>query len=1033
MRRVRDLVLGSVTTFDAEPVPRPIAEILLEMTSRGLLPKVGRLEALSVPAVLRARNLICSPATLPLIQLDLDDNPVRLPLLEQIDPDVANVVTLAQTLEDLLFEGVSWWRVLALGADGFPTYAQHLDYSQVTIQERTPLSPLPSGRDPRGAQIYVDGELVTDPAAELIRFDSPNPGLLSAVGRCVQRAALLDTTSALYAENPRPLDYFTPTDGADPASDAEVQAILDDWARARRKRSTAYVPASLAYNTVDVPTPADLQLIEQQRKATLDIANATGLDPEDLGVSTTSRTYQNGVDRRQDRINDTLSPYMAAIVQRLSMGDVTKRGKRVVIDLDEYLRADPKTRAEVYHYALTDGWMDADEVRKEERRPALTAAQRARLAARQAPAPAAPAADNVVQMRPRRTALAADADELVFAVDAIPLASVDTQRRIIEGIAVPYGPDKIAWKNGKRYRFQQGSLVPPRELKRNKMLRDHDQAQPEGVLAHYQDTPEGMAVQYKIFDGEDGDRTLAEAAEGRRDGLSVGVDIHQTEPDPLNPGVLLVSVGGAVWRETSVLAVPAFDDARVTRVAAGRDQGDPMETCATCGATLTQGVAHTCPPAPPEQDQTPAQPAIRLSNDQLQGLLATPGVLQALVNGGQQAAQAGRPEQAQFGLYPEQINALLQVPNVLPMLVGAGVPAEQRERVNPVRPVVQTQVNEPPAYQFDARGNLRRGKFDFSTDVILGLRDHDAEALERAQAFARKQFEEFQREEFVVQSDVAALNPNRQRPDLYVDQKSFRYPIWDTIQKGTIADATPFVLPKFNSASGLVGAHTENVEPTPGTFTATSQTITPTPVSGKVKISRETWDQGGNPQLSSLLWRQMVKAWYEALEAAAVAMLEAAAPTTITITTAAADSALEQSLTSQLAPLQYVRGGFSMRDFFLQVDLYKALVAAKDSSGRRLFPYVGAQNSVGTVAAFFSNIEVAGLVGRPAWALAATSANSANSYLFDNGDVSGWATAPNRINIAEVEVANVYIGLFGYKALAITDITGVRRLAYDPV
>jgi hypothetical protein len=76
---------------------------------------------------------------------------------------------------------------------------------------------------------------------------------------------------------------------------------------------------------------------------------------------------------------------------------------------------------------------------------------------------------------------------------------------------------------------------------------------------------------------------------------------------------------------------------------------------------------------------------------------------------------------------------------------------------------------------------------------------------------------------------------------------------------------------------------------------------------------------------------------------------------------------------------------------------------------------------------------VAGLRGRPAWALAATSANSANSYLFDSGDVSGWATAPNRISIAEIEVANIYIGLFGYKAIACTDLTGVRRIAYDPV
>jgi hypothetical protein len=344
-------------------------------------------------------------------------------------------------------------------------------------------------------------------------------------------------------------------------------------------------------------------------------------------------------------------------------------------------------------------------------------------------------------------------------------------------------------------------------------------------------------------------------------------------------------------------------------------------------------------------------------------------------------------------------------------------------------------VVEPEPYTFDAKGNLRPGKFDFSTDVISGFQG-DAEALERATNWMHKQFADADRRrvEFATaMTDVASLNPNKQRPDMYVDQQEFEYPIWNAINKGTIADATPFVLPKFSTSSGLVAANVENTEPTPGVFTATSQTITPAAISGKVEISREAWDQGGNPQLSGLIWRQMVRAWFEALEAAAVAMLEAAAPTTITITTAAADSALEASLTSQLAPLQYVRGGFRMRDAFAQVDLYKALIAAKDSSGRKLFPVLGAQNATGTTQDFFSALLVAGLVFRPAWALAATSANSSNSYLFDRGDVSGWATAPQRLTFENISVAKIHMGIWGYRAMAITDITGVRRLAYDPV
>jgi hypothetical protein len=285
----------------------------------------------------------------------------------------------------------------------------------------------------------------------------------------------------------------------------------------------------------------------------------------------------------------------------------------------------------------------------------------------------------------------------------------------------------------------------------------------------------------------------------------------------------------------------------------------------------------------------------------------------------------------------------------------------------------------------------------------------------------------------VVGSNVDELNPTRQRPDLYVDQRAFRYPVWDAINKGTLPDVTPFTFPKFNSASGLVAAHSEGIEPSSGSFTTTGQTVTPTAISGKAKISRETWDQGGNPQISNLIWRQMLKGWYEALEAAAVAVLDAATPTAIDMsgTPGLADDDLDQALTSAFASLQFVRGGFSMNNLFAQIDLYKALVAATDDNGRRLYPALGPQNATGTVSGRFASLDINGVTALPAWALAATGTVAASSYLFDSDSVHGWASAPQRLDF-NIEVANVYIGIWGYKATAISDINGVREVIYDP-
>jgi hypothetical protein len=557
------------------------------------------------------------------------------------------------------------------------------------------------------------------------------------------------------------------------------------------------------------------------------------------------------------------------------------------------------------------------------------------------------------------------------------------------------------------------------EASRNKLLRDHDFSQPQGPLIHNADSPAGMFVRYRVGRGADGDRTIAEAQDQVRDGFSVGVDIHTYGPDPLNPGVNLVAVGGATWYETSVLAVPAFNGARVTRVAATRDT--ERETVADTDTTTTDATETVTPPIPAP---------VQLSNEQLQGLLAVPGVLQAMAGvpaPGTQPAQ--QPQAAAFSLTQEQIGAILATPNGRAALLGLGAPAqEERPTVDPTRRTAATQVREPSPYRFDRKGNLTRGTHDFSQDLIKGLKDRDQEALARAEKFVQEQFAQFDTD----MADAATLNPNRNRPDLYVDQKDYQTPLWDAVSKGTLADMTPFVLPKFNASSGMVAAHTEGVEPSLGTFTATSQTITPSAVSGKVSITREAWDQGGNPQLSGLIWKQMTRAWFEALEASVVTLLEAAAPTTITIPTAAQDDTLVSYVESSMAALQFVRGGFRMRDAFAQVDFYQALVGATDADGRKLLSQLGPTNAAGQASDLYGSVSVGGLAWKPAWALAASGTVSANSYLFDRTDVSGWATAPQRLTFENVEVRYIHVGIWGYKALAITDLTGVRRFAYDP-
>lgn len=359
-------------------IPPEMAEA---MTFGGrIAPPISRAEALQVPAVLRARNIICSTlAALPVRFKDAqrrDASPTTL--LDQIDADIANVVVLSDTYEDLFFEGTSWWRITQFGWHGFPTFAEHLPHSSVYI---TSGSQLPSADRispdipfPSNGQVYVDGRPVRD--EEIIRFDSPNPPFLRYAARAIRACLQLGITSAMYAQQPLPLGYFSPKENVEPLTPEEVQELLNKWESARQLSAWGYVSAGLDAKVLQW-SPEQMQLESARQTAVLEIARAAGIDPEDLGVSTTSRTYQNSEQRRQDLIDFTLGPYMHAVEQRLSMRDVIPRGYYAKTNMDGFLRSDTKTRMDAYAVGKPVGAYTTEEIRELEDRPTLTPSERA--------------------------------------------------------------------------------------------------------------------------------------------------------------------------------------------------------------------------------------------------------------------------------------------------------------------------------------------------------------------------------------------------------------------------------------------------------------------------------------------------------------------------------------------------------------------------------------------------------------------------------------------------------------------------------
>lgn len=368
--REAEFAVSDASVIDAAAIPPEVFGLTSYALPTAIAPRVSRREAMQVPAMRRAVDLVSTLGTLPIEVVRPDLTVERASWLTQPEADVPGPVTYARTIADLALDSIAWWRVTAFDWAGYPARVVRLDPRSVDV--------LPDARvhvtsdDHRGtaAEWPKDGEL--------IRFEMPGAGWLTDGARAIRQCLLLDASAQRAASGLPPVDWFTAADGADPDED-EVREFLDRWHLARQTRSTAYVPTGLEYH-VGGFNADQAEMAEARNHAVLELARVTGIDAEELGISTTSRSYFNGQDRRRQFTDFVLGGFRSVIEGRLSMGDVTKRGHRVRFNLSDFLRSDDLTRMQVHELALRIGAETDEEMRQAEGRPPLSSAQRSALA-----------------------------------------------------------------------------------------------------------------------------------------------------------------------------------------------------------------------------------------------------------------------------------------------------------------------------------------------------------------------------------------------------------------------------------------------------------------------------------------------------------------------------------------------------------------------------------------------------------------------------------------------------------------------------
>ena len=304
------------------------------------LPKVERDVAMSLPAVIRCRNLIAGTiASIPLhlYRKSTDEELGSPKWLEQPAINQPLSVTLAYTVDSLLFYGVAYWRVTELYADdGRPARFEWIAPTRVSFFTDSTTSMV--------TQYQLDGSAVPmSGLGSLITFQSLNEGILNTGATIIQQAYRVQRAAYEAAVSPTPTGIIKNT-GAD-LGESEVAALLAQWKSARQRGTTAYLTSTLDYQPSQF-SPKDMGYVDLIQNLTTQIARLCNVPAYYLSADeNASMTYSNVQDERKQLISLSLQPYITAIESRLSMDDVTNSQNYVRFAVDDtFLRADTMTR-----------------------------------------------------------------------------------------------------------------------------------------------------------------------------------------------------------------------------------------------------------------------------------------------------------------------------------------------------------------------------------------------------------------------------------------------------------------------------------------------------------------------------------------------------------------------------------------------------------------------------------------------------------------------------------------------------------------
>lgn len=297
---------------------------------------VTRAEAMSVPAVARARHLICTTvARLPLAAFRAD---------EKVDPTPSFMTATDGQLGDLtdadkhrfgLFTGQSPYQRMLRVADDVLFFGFSMLY--VTRWGAPDVSgrkmPLRMCHVPQGFwAVNADGEIVDVdgaplPADRVILVEGPHSGILSFGSRTIRGAGQLEQTALDVSQRPFRLALRQTTDLV--LTPDERREIVSETRRALSdNQGILFVNSALELQEFRMDS-SDF-LVGARNSSALDIARLTNTPASmlDASVEGSSLEYSTVEGRNLQWLDFGLASYLDAIAARLSEDDVLPQGQR---------------------------------------------------------------------------------------------------------------------------------------------------------------------------------------------------------------------------------------------------------------------------------------------------------------------------------------------------------------------------------------------------------------------------------------------------------------------------------------------------------------------------------------------------------------------------------------------------------------------------------------------------------------------------------------------------------------------------------